>query len=476
MKVTFATLRSREVVSFGVMYVSASLKQAGHEVNLIEADDAGELVANLRRRPADVLCFSVTTGLHGTYLAWAAAAKNAVGVTTVFGGPHPTFFPELIDQPQVDAIVIGEGEQTAPELLDALQVGDGRGVLGARYRLEGAIISAPLRRPEQDLDRLALPDRRLYFNLHRFHRRFAVRSLVASRGCPYGCTYCFNRTLREMYRGMGKPVRFRSPAAIIDEIQFVRRNWRTEVVWFLDANLAVRRSWLEELCDRLARGVKLPFYCKVRPNVVNERLARTLARGGCSGVGLGIEAGDDDLRRTVLERRVSREQILAACQRLRSHGIRVMSFNMVGLPGETYEMARATVDLNIDAGVDYAMTMVFQPYPRTRLTEYAVDRGLFDGDFDALDDNYYATTALRQSRAGDRLRIENLQRVFALAVEFPEVRSRLDQLVEQRLPRLYGKLFELWHYHCFNRRFYGGQRLAPRARPRRPTAPVRSAP
>ncbi|MBW2455130.1 MAG: B12-binding domain-containing radical SAM protein [Deltaproteobacteria bacterium] len=472
MRVTFATLRASEVVSFGVMYLSAVLKQAGHSVRLVAADDAAELSAQLRRCPPEVVAFSVTTGLHGTYLAWARAAKRALNVITLFGGPHPTFFPEMIRQPEVDGIVMGEGEHSLPELLDAFQARDGRVVAGAHYRLDGEVICGPLRPPPQDLDELPLPDRALYFDRDRHHRTFPVRSLLASRGCPYRCSYCFNGTLLDMYRGQSKVVRLRSPAAVIDEIHTLRRQWPTDKLWFLDANFAVSHDWVAELCDRLARQVKLPFYCKVRPNVVDDRLAQTLARGGCTGVGMGIECGDDELREQVLQRNVSRAQILEACRKLRSRGIAVMSFNMVGLPGETYRMARSTVDLNVEAGVDYAMTMVFQPYPRTRLTDYAIEQGLFDGDFDLLEDNYYASTPLRQLRDGDADRVENLQRLFALAVEFPDVRRVLDRLVERRASRLYAKLFELWHRHCFYRRFYDVPLYRPRVMARQVWADV----
>jgi hypothetical protein len=107
--------------------------------------------------------------------------------------------------------------------------------------------------------------------------------------------------------------------------------------------------------------------------------------------------------------------------------------------------------------------MVFQPYPRTRLGEYAVERGWFDGDFDRLASDYYSRSPLRPPHPGDGARLQNLQRLFALAVEFPEVRRRLDWLVERRAPRLYARLFELWHQHCFRRRFYRIRGPGPRA-------------
>jgi len=371
------------------------------------------------------------------------------------GWSAPTFFPEILADGALDAIVLGEGERTTPELLEALAAADGRVVAGARYWHRGSIIAGPLRPPEPDIDRLPHPDRELFFATNSYLRDFPVKAFLASRGCPFRCAYCFNATLLDMYKGLGKSVRLRSPALVVDEIRAVRARWPTELVWFLDANFCVSRSWVQELGARLKREVNLPFYCKVRPNLVDARLCRTLAESGCVGVGLGIETGDDTLRTEVLDRHVTSARILEACRLLRQHGIAIMSFNMVGLPGETYAMAKKTLDLNVQAEVDYAMTMVFQPYPRTRLTDYAVREGWFDGDFDALQDNYYAQSGLREAIPGDRARLENLQRLLALAVEFPEVRARIDWLVDRPWPRLYAELFQLWHRHCFHSRFYG---------------------
>lgn len=455
MRVAFVSMSTGEVASFGIMYVSAALRGAGHDVALIEAERFDEALPALQRYHADVVAFSVTTGLHRIYLPWARAAKRALpAATTLMGGPHPTFFPEVIEDASIDAIVIGEGETTAPLLLDALKARDGRVVEGARYKLEGRIIDGGLRAPEQRLDGLPVPDRELYFDRSRFHRRFPVKPFLASRGCPYRCTYCFNRTLNDMYRGRSKAVRVRSPASVVAEIQEVRRRWPMKLVWFLDANFVVSRPWVEELCERLARDVQLPFYCKVRPNLVDDSLARTLALGGCTGVGMGIECGDDHLRNDVLERNISRETILEACRSLHDAGIAVMSFNMVGLPGETYEMARSTVDLNIEARVDYAMATVFQPYPRTVLAARAIEAGQFHGDFERIDTNYYSTCQMREDVAGDRLRIENLQRLFGIAVAFRPVRRYLDRLVELNASRFYRELFKRHHRRSFYSEFY----------------------
>jgi hypothetical protein len=113
------------------------------------------------------------------------------------------------------------------------------------------------------------------------------------------------------------------------------------------------------------------------------------------------------------------------------------------------------VDLNIEARVDHAMATVFQPYPGTRLAEIARERGFWDGDVEGLSHNYYSGARMREVVPGDRRRIENLQRLFALAVEHPEVRRRLDWLVERDAPRFYGALWSAHHTRSFHRKFYG---------------------
>lgn len=440
----------------GLLYLAGALRRAGHTVALVQARDAREVVAAVRRERPGVVGLSATTGLHRVYLAWARAIRAALpDVTLVLGGPHATFFPETIErEPALDALCVGEAEESLVEWLAALEANDPRPVPGFRRRVEDRVVDGGLRPPPRDLDRLAPPARDLYFAGNRHLARFPVKAFLASRGCPYRCSYCFNRSFNDMYRGSGKPVRWRDPDAFCDEIDAVRRQWPLELVWILDANFAVSRAWLERLVPIYRRRVGLPFFCKVRPNLVGRDLAAILSEMGCVGVGMGIESGDDELRNDVLERGISRAQIVESCRLLHERGIRIMSFNMLGLPGETYERAKKTLDLNVECAVDYAAATILQPYPRTEIARRTVMAGEFDGDFDRLGRDYYSSTPLRSIAAEDRTRILNLQRLFGLAVEFPEVRKRIDWLTVRQSPRLYTEAFKLWHRHCFNSRFY----------------------
>lgn len=456
--VTFATLRSRENISFGMMYLSAALQRQGVAVQLIQAEDADDLARRFARAPTPVVGFSATTGLHRLYVGWAARLKARHPVHVVFGGPHATYFPELVHQTGVDAVCVGEGEQSLPEYLAAFADAGGppgRPVAGFRHWHRGELLDGGLRPPVRELDRLPEPDWGLTFRHNAYLARHPVKSFVASRGCPHRCTYCFNRTWNAMYGAGVRTVRFRDPELVVEEILRVRREWGMRMVWFLDSNFAASRAWLSRLLPLYRRRVGLPFFCKVRPGTVSDELVAALVEAGCRGVGIGIEAGDAELRRRVLEREIDDDAIIRTCRAFGERGALVMSFNMVGLPGETYAAARRTLTLNVAGGVDYAMTTFLQPFPGTELARRAREQGLFDGNFDTLDCSYFQPSPLRFGADPlDRRRIVNLQRLMALAVSFPLVRWQLDRLVTLPENTFYLELFKAYNHHAFHRQFY----------------------
>jgi radical SAM superfamily enzyme YgiQ (UPF0313 family) len=470
--ITFFALQSRENLSFGLMLLSAVLRRHGYRCRLVLARSAAEAVARFAEAPTEVAGFSVTTGLHHIFVAWARALKGRFDVHCVFGGPHPTYFEELIGTPGVDAICVGEGETSLPAYLEAFGAAMApphAPVPGWRHkRLRGAeveILCGEPRPPEADLDALPSPDWSLFYDANPWLARHPVKSFLATRGCPYRCTYCFNREHIDRSRHLGAPiVRTRDPELVVQEIEEVRRRWPLRLVWFLDANFVANRRWLRDFLPRYRARVGLPFFCKVRPNTASPDLVQALVDAGCTAVGIGIETGNEHLRNEVLERRMSADQIVDASRAFVDRGARVMSFNMVGLPGETYAMAKETLALNVAARVDYAMTMFLQPFPGTELARRVVREGLFDGNFDALSSSYFQPAPLRFPSAGDRRRIVNLQRLMALAVSFPEVRRHIDRLTALPENPLYLELFKRYNHRAFHREFYRAYRL------RRPAA------
>ncbi|MBI5537487.1 MAG: B12-binding domain-containing radical SAM protein [Deltaproteobacteria bacterium] len=464
MRVALAVLASRNVVPLGMLYVASALREHGHQVFWKEARSARHLVQQLRRDRVDVVGFSATTGMHTVYLEWAAHVRRAFGVPTLFGGAHPTFVPEMIRHPDVDALVIGEAEHSVVELLPRLGAGTSREpIAGAWYKAgrgaDAAVVRGPVRPPPQDLDALPSPAFDLVYDPFPRRARFHVKPFLASRGCAFRCTYCASAGYHALYGPKIRHLRLRSPAAVVREIGEVQRRWGLGQVWLADASLLSQASWAEELTGRIHRDIRSPFFCKVRPDHVTADAARMLASHGCQAAGMGVESGDDRIRREILGRTISREQIVAASRHLREAGIRVLTFSMLGIPTETFDDALKTVDLNVECRPDYAEATLLQPYPGTPLGERAVQEGWYDGDHDRIGYSYLAVSPFKYGSATDRDRIERLHKLLGLAVEFPEVRRVLGALTRLPMPRLHDALFRVWYAAGFGQRIHAKQDL-----------------
>jgi anaerobic magnesium-protoporphyrin IX monomethyl ester cyclase len=462
MRIALAMLSSRKVVPLGTLYIASMLREHGHQVLWREATSGARLVGQLRRDCVDLVGFSATTGMHTVYLDWATEVRRHLGVRTVFGGAHPTFVPEMIDHPDVDALVIGEAEHTVVELLPQLRAASSQEpVAGAWYKAgqgpERVVIRAPVRPPPDNLDELPSPAFDLIYDRYPERARFHVKPFLASRGCAYRCSYCASAGYHELYGPNVKHLRLRSPAAVVREIADVQRRWGLGLVWLADASLLTCPSWAEELATRIHADIRKPFFCKLRPDHVTAESARMLASRGCVGAGIGVESGDERIRRDILGRTISREQIVAACRHLREAGIRVLTFSMLGIPTETFEDAMRTVDLNVECKPDYAEAMLLQPYPGTPLGERAVREGWYDGDHDRIGYSYLAISPFKFDDDRQRDRIERLQKLMGLAVEFPEVRRVVRGLTRIAAPRVHDALFRVWYALGFGQRIHAKQ-------------------
>lgn len=163
-----------------------------------------------------------------------------------------------------------------------------------------------------------------------------------------------------MYKGKGKIIRAKSVDYLIREIQQVARDYPLTFIRFLDDVFGPNPEWLAEFAERFPREIGVPFSCYVRPNMVTADYCQLLKRAGCYSVLTAIECGDEDMRTTLLNRKMTDEQILTACAHLREAGIKIYSLNMVGLPGETREHMLKTISLNRQAKVDFgAMNLLW---------------------------------------------------------------------------------------------------------------------
>jgi radical SAM superfamily enzyme YgiQ (UPF0313 family) len=415
------------------MYLSAAVRGAGHQTCAVLSRLESPIDVARRFQP-DVLAFSATTGTHRHALSRNRELRTTLGTGaySVFGGPHPTFFPEMISEEGVDACCVGEGEHAMVDLLDTLAArGDPTTIPNWIVKSDGEVHHNDPRPLISDLDSIAFPDRSL-LSRYRLFRDSPVRYFMSSRGCPYKCTYCFNHIYHELYRGKGRVLRKRSVDNLIEEITRVRANSPFRYVRFIDDVFITpdQLGWLEEFTARYSSEVGLPFLCYLRLDHITPEIAELLKHAGCVTVLVGLEAGNDQLREVVLKRRMSRDLIITASRVIREHGIHLVLQNMLALPRSQLDHDLETLDLNIACRPSYSLTTLYQPYPRTELGEISFDEGYFHGNFDDLPEYYVSESVLDVPQKRER---ENLQRIFALVVRFPFLRRWVDRLV--RLPR-----------------------------------------
>jgi radical SAM superfamily enzyme YgiQ (UPF0313 family) len=287
------------------------------------------------------------------------------------------------------------------------------------FRHGSEIIKNPVRPLLANLDDLPIPDHDLFFKAMTVH---PIQSLViTTRGCPHQCTYCYNHAYRQIYRGKGKVTRRRSVDHVMSELkELARRGIR--YIRFMDDLFTLSPEWIAEFSKKYSVEVGLPFSCLVRPEYVTEPIVALLKKAGCYRMLMGLETADDRLRSQVLNRKMSREAILDAARIIKTGGIKLMTTNILMIPGGSLESDWDTVRLNIACGVDYAFPSIMQPYPLTEIASIAENMGILDPERCREIESSFGfgmTSPLTFENQTDKRLGENLCRFFSLVVKFP---------------------------------------------------------
>jgi len=434
----------------GVMYVSSLLKKNGHQVEMFipkRSQKIGHIVKELSAFKPDLVGFSCTTGTHKWALKCAEVIKHILPTKTVFGGPHPTYFPEIIDEPPVDIICRGEGEYPLLDIANKIDHNeDITGTLSCWFKENGKIIKNDQRPLIEDLDHLPFPDREFYTSKYPYLRK-SQKVFIASRGCPFNCTFCFNHQYKKLYEGKGTFVRYRSVENLIQEIKKVRgREKELRTVYMQDDNLILDKEWVKEFTDRYAREIHLPFICLIRADLADETIVKKLSKARCKNVFFGIETGSEYLRNTLLKKGVTDEQIIHTAELLKKYGIKFRTYNMIGLPGETMGEAFKTIEINMKIKTDYPWCALFHPFPGTILGKYAENHHMLESPIDNSPPSFFKTSKIKSIHKNELI---NLQKLFFYGVKFPRLMPFIKIMIKWRPNVLFEILFLMgyaWSY------------------------------
>src|SRR4030042_4622960 len=278
----------------GLAYIAAVLEQNDFEVKVSDCPvgeiDHEKLKAVLASFEPTLIGVGSMTPTIESALKSARVAKEACPDTTVvMGGPHATFMGRQIlsDEPAVDFVVRGEGEETLLELAQKLLARRSlEEVKGIVFRKDGQIVETPARPFIQDLDALPRPAYHLLpIDMYRIHGR-KLLPIMSSRGCPFQCSFC---VASQMF---GAKFRSRSPKSVVDELAWLRDEYGAEGVSFNDDALTLDRKRILDICDEIIeRKIRLAWGCQTRVDQVSKEVLSKMRRVGCNEVSFRVESG-----------------------------------------------------------------------------------------------------------------------------------------------------------------------------------------
>lgn len=391
------------------------LKKHGVQVKYLNQPKFGNALRALETLRPDVVLYSAYSGHIPEFTDFDRQLKQRMSVTSVIGGPGPTYNPHFQEDSSIDAICVGEGEVAITEFITG-------GFQYGRNIIRPGQAAMPTEFHKfVSMDDLPFPDREIVYREDTLLRDLPSKQFMAGRGCPYRCSYCFNHAYNEMFKDCGKTIRRKSVDYLIEEIQRVRADYPLKNVAFQDDLFIMNKSWLMEFCERFPREVEgMTFTCNIRANLVKEETIRALKEGGCVAVNWSIESGDDFIRNDVLKRAMSREQVMRTAHLLERFKIPHRTGNIIGLPGEKFPQMLETLKINIDANPSFSIASPFVPYPGLGLTEYAIKTGhLNQEDIENIPKKGYFRKSILNFDEEEKERIFKLMLLFPLLVQKP---------------------------------------------------------
>lgn len=344
-------------VPIGTYAVAAALIEAGCEAHVLDwhamRGREADMEAELRELAPDVVGATVLqANRFGAVQAARIARRVNPDVRVAFGGVSATalwrFF--LDNHQEVDAIVLGEGDHTMPELVAAWMDGtDIAAVPGIAHRTpDGPACTAP-RPPVPDLDALPIPA-----------RHFTYQHLALTRGCPGRCTFCGSPAF------WGPKVRLRSPAHFVDEMQMLAAKGITHL-YVSDDTFTLDRERVRAVCrEILDRGLDVEWQAISRVNAVDDETLALMRRAGCIQISFGVESGDTAIR-DALNKNIRREDVVRAFALCRKYGILARAYFIYGCPGESDATIQATLDLIRDSKPLVCHFFILSVFPGTEL-------------------------------------------------------------------------------------------------------------
>jgi radical SAM superfamily enzyme YgiQ (UPF0313 family) len=363
-------------IPYGLLSLAAQALRAGHRVKVLNLSGFAwrhveGVVAALDAELWGLSCW--TANRRGVALMAREIKRRHPNAHVTVGGPHATPLARemLAHHPEIDTVIVGEGEATFLELLDRLARGrSAAGLAGAWYRAGAAITQGPPRSNVRDLDDLASPFE--YFDTH---------ILMTSRGCPWQCTFCGADTT------WGRGFRGNSVGYVLDALERVLPRLPVKMIQIKDDTFTTNKRRVVALCRGIrSRGLKFLWSCDTRVDVLSEELLYEMRLAGCQRMSLGVESGSPEVL-AAIDKKITVDEIVASTELAKKYGVRVRYYMMIGNRGEGWRQFEETLRFLERARPHEYLFSCLSVYPGTRDFHDAEAAGWLDrevyftGDF-----------------------------------------------------------------------------------------------
>ncbi len=408
----------------GVGYLSSYLKQNGHKTSLLFDPlffnkayirsarlktffhKDREFLEQLKTIRPDLIGFPVVAANYQWALDMAAVIKRHFDIPVIFGGPHATIIPdEVISNPQVDMIAVGEAEESLLELADkGLRKRDIKGIW---FKDGKDITRNGLRELTVDINKYPFPDDELYYEQLPPSYRITP-SVITSRGCPYSCTYCGNQILQEIHKKAGAKqwVRRRSIDNVIAELRWRKESHKSRHFVFMDDIFSSDIKWMREFVRGYNKHIRLPFNCLAHPSLAKEETIALLKEAGCILVDFGLQTGCASIRERVLQRYEKNEEVIRVAKACKKYRLKFAMDCILNLPEDTEDTVKESLNLFNTARPDMVNCFPLAYLPGTKIVEIARKRGILnDKDLELINKGrhivYFSLSVNRRTQQDD---------------------------------------------------------------------------
>jgi anaerobic magnesium-protoporphyrin IX monomethyl ester cyclase len=384
----------KKLPPLGLSFVAGALEKAGFQVQVLDnyllkkpLSEVKDIVKKMAPEIVGITCGSAT--FRRCVETSRAIKEVRPSCKIVVGGWHASYVPDsILEIPEIDYVVMGEGEQAMVELAKSLDkesrtpTAKTSKIPGLGFRENGKIIKNA---PDfiKDLDQVPFPARHL-LPMHLYDRTIEFLSVKPAdtmsivRGCPFNCAFCETKKL------WGNTCRTFSPERVVDEIEYLAEKYNSKGIYFINDNFTIKKKVTEEICSLIKkRNRDIRWACDTRPDLISQDLLMKMHLAGCETIWFGVESGSPRILEK-LNKRITLDQVKQAVKMCRKEDIQVACSFIMGIPGETVEDMEKSLKFAKKLDPDWCRFNIYVAYPDSVLYEEVRQNRLYDREEDFL--------------------------------------------------------------------------------------------